>query len=300
VTDRPTFDVLRLERCDGPVRTASGEPWVRWVHRGIYDGWATQGSRDASKKTTFWEVTFDAAVRVLGNRVDQVHCAGEGILSVGGLGVTLRSGYAQLLLHTCLVTDPAKFVDAMAPVFHATGAHTKASNKVPGGVVLADERGRPVTSEEGLRDLVLLGSKSVKWTNPQKQRARIWVSSISRLLRDERMDRAQVAFAEAILPGLLDDELKALVRWPTHGAEDTWQYTREHQALWAFCLVTSIQFPELVRAIITGAMRSEPEGELRSVLARVKAKAEAGPGTFQEKPILSTLEILKEGFGVSL
>jgi hypothetical protein len=191
--------------------------------------------------STFWEITFGLAARHAGVAVDQVHAASAGVMALGAFGVTLTSGYAQLLLNTCLVEDPVKFVDVMAPVFHATGAHTKPTEKSPSGMALADEKGSLVMSEDGLRKLVLLGSNSVKWTGPQKARARLWVSCASELLRDEQMDRAQVAFASRLLPDLAGEEVRQLIRWPRHGAEETWQYSREHQALWAVCFVRAMR-----------------------------------------------------------
>jgi hypothetical protein len=287
---RPEFDVIGAEPSPGPARTSSGDPWVKWEKHLGMQGWVALGTRRSARGTTFWQVTYSIAVAALGGLVDQVHCS-PGILSMGGLGVTLRSGYAQLLLHKCLVADPVRFLDVMAPVIHLCGAHTKICERSPSGVALADDKGRPVTSEEGLRNLVLLGGGPFRWTNPQKQRARIWVSSVSRLLRDERMDRAQVDFAAMILPELLDEDTRELLRWPKHGAEDTWQYPREHQALWAFYLVLSMRFPELARSTLTGA-----DQEPSDVLRLLKLRAETN--SFQAGITLPILGLVTEGFGL--
>ena len=230
------FDQLRpIPTPEGtPDRTPEGRPWVSWVKKDGYQGWRA-GARAVTSDGRFWDSVLSIAGAYFGTHADDVHCLGQGILSVGVLGVTLESGYAERLLQQCLLTDPIRFVNVMAPIL-ATGARMKPSDRSPSGVALVGPEGRPLLSARDLRDLVLLGSDSLTWTNAQKSRARLWVSSVSELLRDTSMDRAQRDFASEILPTLLPKEIQHALRWPGH-TEDTWMYTKELQAAWAFAMV---------------------------------------------------------------
>lgn len=286
-------------------RTPDGSPWVQWVKHEDSEGWCAAGTRQPGRASTFWEITFGIAASCHGVAIDQVHAASRGILAMGAFGVTLQSGYAQLLLHTCLVEDPVKFVDVMAPVFHATGAHTKPTEKSPSGIALADENGALMLSEERLRKLVLLGSNSVKWTGPQKQRARLWVSCVSELLRNEQMDRAQVTFFSRLMPELAGEELRQLIRWPRHGAEETWQYSREHQALWAYCFVKAMKNREYTLQSVRQAQareraRSRDEDPAR-ILRDIGGLAERLPlvVTEYDKSERAFLAVVAAAFGVS-
>jgi len=231
---------------DAPTRTKDGEPWTRWGHYGSYEGWYAAGSRSVGKqgRPAFWDATFYVACLATGGSLDQAHCCGSGILSLGGLGVTLRSGFAQILLHQCLLTDPERYMQTMAPVLYETGTYTKRTEKADTGIALVDSQGRLVLTEKRLRDVVMLGSDGTKWSERQKKRARIWVTCCSKLLRDARMDEAQGAFAEHVMPAMLTERTKEIVRWPRNGMRDSWQYTQEQQALWASVMIMGLADPE--------------------------------------------------------
>ncbi len=245
-----------------PDRTPEGRPWVSWVKKDGYQGWRA-GTRPVTSDGRFWDSVLSIAGAYFGTHADDVHCLGDGILSVGVLGVTLESGYAERLLQQCLLTDPIRFVNVMAPIL-ATGARMKPSDKRASGVALAGPEGRPLLLPAELRALVLLGSDSATWTNAQKSRARLWVSSVSELLRDTSMDRAQRDFASEILPGLLPKKIQHALRWPGH-TEDTWMYTKELQAAWAFAMVlvaAGDSAVDLLDAVLEEVPTTMTDGEL--------------------------------------
>jgi hypothetical protein len=231
---------------DAPTRTKDGEPWTRWGHYGSYEGWYAIGGRrvEIEGRPSFWDATFYVACLATGGNFDQAHCCGRGILSLGGLGVTIHSGFAQILLHQCLLTDPERYLQTMAPVLYATGAYTKRTEKADTGIALVDSKGKLLLTEKRLREVVMLGSDGTKWNDRQKKRARLWVTCCSKLLRDARMDEAQAAFAEHVMPAMLTERTKEIVRWPRNGTRDSWQYTHEQQALWASVMVMGLADPE--------------------------------------------------------
>ena len=280
VSVRPDFDALDVVIDESaPARTEDGRPWVRWAKYGSYSGWHAVGARKPKLvgRPTFWEAVYSVACACAGGNVDQAHCCGRGVLALGGLGVTLRSGYAQLLLHSCLVSHPARFIEVMAPVLHATGVFTKVSQKSPAGIALCDSLGHLLLTEEDMRGVITLWSDGATWTNAQKKRAKLWVSCCSELLRDEAMDKAQQAFAEEVMPSLLTATTKDAVKWPRRGPRDSWQYTHEQQMLWALVLVLALedehQTETLVCAARDRAHRSEEfsaESVLRNMLREVQ------------------------------
>ena len=237
VSVRPDFDMIEVTT-EGPARTKDGRPWTRWAKYGSYAGWHAVGARKPklSGQPKFWEAVFSVACACAGGNLDQVHCCGRGVLSLGGLGVTMRSGYAQLLLHCCLLNNPVRYVQVMAPVFRLDVAYTKATEKSPSGVALFDELGGPFLTEDDFRRLVMRGSDGVKWTKAQKDCAQTWVSCCSELLRDERMDVAQQSFAEEVMPALITEDTKVAIKWPRQGPRDFWQYTKEQQLHLGACL----------------------------------------------------------------
>jgi len=240
---------------DGPARTKDGRPWTRWAKYGSYAGWHAVGARKPklSGQPKFWEAVFSVACAVAGGNLDQVHCCGRGVLALGGLGVTMRSGYAQLLLHCCLINNPVRYVEVMAPVLKEVGCYTKENDKSPSGVVIYGYNDLPYVTEIELRRLILSGSDGVKWTNPQKSRAQLWVSCCSELLRDERMDAAQQSFAEEVMPALLTEDTKVAVKWPRQGPRDFWQYTKEQQLLWGLACVLALADEEETETLMVGA-----------------------------------------------
>ncbi len=242
VSVRPDFDMIEVAT-EGPARTKDGRPWTRWAKYGSYSGWHAVGARKPklSGQPKFWEAVFSVACACAGGNLDQVHCCGRGILALGGLGVTMRSGYAQLLLHCCLINNPVRYVEVMSPVLKETGCYTKENAKSPSGVALYTLFHEPLLTEASLRRFVMSASDGIKWTNSQKAVAQLWVSCCSELLRDERMDAAQQSFAEEVMPELLTEETKAAVKWPRQGPRDFWQYTKEQQLLWGLSCVLALE-----------------------------------------------------------
>ena len=234
------FDVLPRDAAEPHRRTPAGEPWVTWQKHQNYGGWCAPGTRSLRGATpVFWHITLGAASAVLGTRVDTVHAVGPAILSVGALGLTFRSGYGQLLLGECVKHEPFAFFNAMAPVL-VTGARLRLTNKSPSGVALVAENGSSALTAAEIAEIVCLGSGPTKWTRQAEKHARIWVSSVSALLRDECMDWAQERVTCLVLPKMISGRSALQLRWPRDGAEGTWQYTRERQALWAFAMILGI------------------------------------------------------------
>jgi hypothetical protein len=248
---------------------------VRWTRYGSYSGWYAAGSRKPRivGRPTFWEAVYSVACECAGGTVDQAHCCGRGVLALGGLGVTMRSGYAQLLLHCCLLANPSRYVEVMAPAIQENGAYTKVTDLSPSGVALC-QRGKFAMGEDQLRALVLGGSDSVKWTAAQKARARVWVSCCSQLLRDEAMDKAQLTFIEEVTPALITETTKVAIKWPRNGPRDWWQYTHSQQMLWALALVLALEDEDQTERLMVAAVAAqtdEPDAPLGSehVLRRV-------------------------------
>ena len=295
----PDFDVPD----NAPARTKDGEPWTRWGGYGSYSGWYAIGSREPQLdgRPTFWQATFHVACDVTGGNLDQSHCCGRGVLSLGGLGVTMISGFAQILLHECLMLNPERFIEVMAPVIYETGTYTKPSDKSPSGVALCSHDGKLILSDEKMRAVVMLDSDGVKWNKHQKSRARLWVTCCSKLLRDERMDEAQSAFAEEMMPALLTHATKAQIRWPRHGMRDAWQYTHEQQVLWALTLILGLEDDEQTEHLIRACVRSEPrdaEGDLKTMKVQIGLDP-TFTGTFQAR-FIRALPKLEKLFRINL
>lgn len=299
VFEPPTFEAPE----DAPTRTKDGEPWTRWGHAGNYEGWYAIGSRpveDVMEKgrPSFWEATFYAACQWTGGNLDQAHCCGPGILSLGGLGVTLKSGFAQVLLHQCLLTDPERYLQTMAPVLYATGVYTKRTDKVDAGIALVDSKGKRIDTEKRIRDAVTLGSDGTKWNDRQKKRAQVWVTCCSKLLRDARMDAAQAAFAEHVLPALLTAATREMLCWPRrNGMRDSWQYTQEQQALWATALIMGLEDAEHTETVLRGCVVGEgrfPDAE--ASLGNVHTYAWEGdaPGRYGERLRRVLLDVARQ------
>ena len=265
VSVRPDFDALDVTT-DGPARTKDGRPWVRWARIGSYSGWYAVGARKPklnarSNVPGFWEATFSVACACAGGNLDQAHCCGRGILALGGLGVTLRSGYAQTLLHCCFLSNPVRYLDVMAPALSESFVYTKPTDWSPSGIALMGHSGLPLITEGDIRHIVCADSDGVTWAGFQKARAKLWVSCCSELLRDEAMDRAQQVFAEETMPSLLTEATKVLIRWPRQGARDWWQFTHEQQMLWAIALVMALQDEFQTEQLITNSKAAVLAGE---------------------------------------
>jgi hypothetical protein len=276
VSVRPDFESLLdvATPADAPARTEDGRPWVRWAKYGSYSGWYAVGARKPKLvgKPSFWQAVYSVACACAGGNVDQAHCYGRGVLGLGGLGVTMRSGYAQLLLHSCLLSNPARYVEIMAPVIRETGMYTKVTEKSPSGIALC-AHGKYALTEDQMRALVMMGSDGMTWTTAQKKRAKVWVSCCSELLRDEAMDVAQQAFAEEVMPALLTDVTKTAIKWPRQGPRDWWQYTHEQQMLWALALVLVLEDEEQTERLVSAARDGAHGDEDFSAAAVLRAIA---------------------------
>lgn len=279
VSVRPDFESLLdvATPADAPARTEDGRPWVRWAKYGSYSGWYAVGARKPKLvgKPTFWEAVYSVACACAGGNVDQAHCCGRGVLALGGLGVTMRSGYAQLLLHSCLLSNPARYVEIMSPVIRETGMYTKVTEKSPSGIALCTH-GKYAMNEGQMRALVMMGSDGATWTTAQKKRAKVWVSCCSELLRDEAMDKAQQAFAEEVMPALLTDVTKAAIKWPPNGLAGllgVGQYTHEQQMLWALALVLALGDEEQTERLVSAARDGAHGDEDFSAAAVLRAIA---------------------------
>jgi hypothetical protein len=277
VAVRPDFDTIDVALPENaPTRTEDGRPWVRWAKQGDYSGWYAVGSRKPQRVGTpsFWDAVFLVACECAGGTFDQVHCCGRGVLALGALGVTMRSGYAQLLLHCCLMANPARFVEIMSPVVLACGAYTKATENSPSGVALC-ALGKYAMNEAQMRALVTAGSDSMAWTRQQQARAKVWVSCCSQLLRDESMDKAQLSFLQEVSAALLTDTTRETLKWPRDGRNDGWwQYTKSQQMLWALALVMSLYDEEQTERLIVDSkqfLQQQPDAPLGSeyVLAEI-------------------------------
>jgi hypothetical protein len=306
---RPDFDALDFGTpVDAPARTDDGRPWVRWAKYGAFSGWHAVGARKPRLvgKPTFWEAVYSVACACAGGNVDQTHCCGRGVLALGGLGVTMRSGYAQLLLHSCLLSNPARYVEIMAPVIRETGAYTKKTGKSPSGVALG-VLGRYAMAEDQMRALVMMGSDGIVWTNAQKKRAKLWVSCCSELLRDDSMDRAQHAFAEEVMPALLTVTTKEMISWPPNGLAGllgVGQYTHEQQMLWALSLVMALEDENQTETLVSDARtaaRAQDDFSAEGVLRHMQRESTGSPyeGVFWARLTAAT-KLLGDMMGVTL
>jgi len=270
---------LRSDVPEGrPTRLPDGRPWVRWAMAGRR-GWHALGARGpepAAGRGSFWGHVVAAAAALRGARLDEVHAAGESILTLGGLGVTLVSGYAQMLLYLCMELQPARFVDVMAPVLHLSGVFPKASARSPSGYALVSHDGHTLLTEAELQSAVMLGGSQ---TTQGKGRALIWVSCCSELLRDEAMDAAQLRLASRVLPPVLSSAVRTAIRWPTSAVDDAWQYTHERQLLWAVCLVLGAYDGARLERLVLDAASAVDQDDGDAVLRQLGGALEAGGGT---------------------
>lgn len=225
-----------------PPRTEDGRAWVSWTRGpGESAGWRAVGARSPTiRQMPFWRAIVEAVAATDGRCLDEAHAIGDGLLSIGALGLTAASGAAQQLLLCCLEAEPARFLEVMAPVIAATGMHLARTERSPSGVAFATGRRDLVLEEAALRELLVGGSDGRAWTPRQKVRARLWVECCSELLRDQRMDAAQATYTMRELPRLVERGLLDALKWPSRGLEDPWQYSREQQVVWAFAVASPL------------------------------------------------------------
>lgn len=254
------------------ARTENGAPWVRWAGKG--GGWVAPGSRDPNqlgKNVPFWTACVGLAAIARECTLDHCQSGGDGLLALGALGVTARSGYAQRLLWHCLHVDPERFAEIMTRPMSSSAPVYLSSQ---GFRFAADGEGwREKDIVDGHRLASLIGCQE-STTTSSKKRARLWVERCSMLFRDQRMDEAQAMLAEEVLAAESLDVL-ALVDWPgPDGAKVWWQWTKEQQALWALAMVVPLGLEgNGVRLVDEACERFDTaEDRLRSLMGMLRAR----------------------------
>jgi hypothetical protein len=234
-THEARFEPPRFGWGEQPDKTASGAPWVKWVRSGQYSGWYARGriAEPLRAGMPFWRQVLCLVAAVNDARPDQAHACGPGILSLGALGATLRTGDAQLLLYRCLRRDPVRYLSAMSDAMIGTSSRNW-------GFVYPTRRGlyceRRSLRGEALSEVILKGSDGKSWSHHQKEASRRLVERCSGLLADPEMIDAQAETLSEILPDLLGAEARRRLRFPTHA--DAWgHYSPDIRALWALAMV---------------------------------------------------------------
>lgn len=245
-----------------PGKTDDGDVWLRWANVGSYAGWYAIGTRrpKADKNSDFWTKVYGLAAAVGNGTFDSVHAIGPGILSLGGLGVTATSGFAQDLLRECLKDHPVRWMECMAPVLTE-----------PLALQAMGFRGHPMERlEEAIRF--------------SKATARLWVESCSHMLRDDRFDDTQVRFLARVGPDALGEPLKERLRFAK--VRDTWAWSQEQQAVWAAALVLALADTTMATVVLDVAYWQD--GDWQSAYPRASGQAEATLLTLQAAaPVLS-------------
>ena len=219
---------------DAPGRTDSGDVWLRWANVGSYAGWYAIGTRrpGANKNSDFWTKVYALATAVGNGTVDGVHAIGPGVLSLGGLGVTAASGFAQALLGECLEDHPARWLKCMGPALIESSSYPLPDPEAPGGWSFG-----VVPAEMIIRN--------------GKERSRLWVLCCSHMLRDELFDASQIRFLTRVGPEMLSPQLRERLRFGK--VRDTWAWSQEQQALWATALVLALADTEMASLVLMDA-----------------------------------------------
>jgi len=248
--------------------TRKGDPWLRWARVGDYAGWYSIGERlpNFGPELSFWEAVLTLATEAGNGKLDAVHCIGPGILSVGGLGVTLVSGYAQALLAECLRADPLNWLGHMGRVIHDSGAWIAPMDN---GAVVLTKKGVALSSED-LNWAVRRGDPNAHWLKPQKHVGKSWVTGVARMLRHPRMDQVQVEYCSEHIPKLIAP-MQTLIGWPNSGIRDGWMYTPEQRALWCVLMVGAIEDEEQLLIVARDHVEQSPR-DARSSLHNIYTK----------------------------
>jgi hypothetical protein len=226
-----------------------GSPWTHWAR--VEDagaGWYALGDREPAwdalgPDSDFWDIVLALGTAAGNQRLDACHCVGDCILSIGGLGISLASGYGEPLLAECATQEPLLFLRHMMPAMQASGAYPTsldlrlADTIDPLDVFLEHVDEGPLTQPHQINGVIRAGSAGERYTEKQKRLARIWVQGISAMLWRPAMDVAQRNFCRRCLPRMLTPTARARIEWPTNGADDMFQWTKAQQALWAVCMV---------------------------------------------------------------
>jgi hypothetical protein len=261
-----------------PLVTDDGRPWVRWANVGAWSGWYTLGTRRYHPMEHpdgiegFWELVCLLASEVGNGRSDACHCIGPGVLSVGGLGVTVASGFGVALLARCLCEAPLHWVSSVAPAVHATGTYLRVSDEGLDSVLLENVEHGTVRDRIGYEGAIRGGSPGNRWSGSQKRKARVWVESVSRALAHPSSDRAAAQFCRDHLPKILGP-IAGLAQWPVNGIQDAWMWSIEQRALWALAMVLVIEDELQALRAMRSCIQWEPE-DAKASLRNLRSLAE--------------------------
>jgi hypothetical protein len=258
-----------LRRCTLSGKTENGSVYVRWAGGSGMTGWYAVGTRKPSfgKRPTFWETVYSLACESGNGNVDAVHAVGPDILSVGGLGLSVVTGQAQMLLGRCLTAHPTLYLDAMAPIIRTTGMYlTEERPDWPTPVYVFGYTGGPHVGLDNAL-VVRAGGDGRVWSREAKEQSRAWVERTSLLLRNDRFDSVQVNYAAELLPSLLSEETKQRIQWD--GASALWQWTPEQHALWALALVLGREHPEETEKFVRLSMEPTAKETLATMFRHV-------------------------------
>ena len=306
----PLMDKRVFELPDkAPRTTTDGAPWLRWANVGEHSGWYSIGTRrlDPVGSPTqeandhFWSAVYTLASEVGNGCVDAVHCLGPGVLSVGGLGVTVSSGYGQALLTACLRQEPLWWLGSMAQVIHESKVALRHDVRGVGSAALFRTGGGALFSQEELDLAVRGGSASEKWTGAQKRLSFTWVECVSSLLRHAEMDPAQVQFCAAHVPDLIPGLVRERIAWPSNGIEDSWMWTIEQRALWAAAMVLVLEDEVQATTLIERGVKLLPQDARASLveLSKLAREQDGFTDTFRDR-VLNTVRRVQEVFTFTL
>jgi hypothetical protein len=185
----------------------------------------------------------------------------------------------------------------MAPVIHETGVYLDAAYTL---TKLCHVQRGSLFEEHELDGAIRGGSGGVNWTAGRKRTARSWVVAVSKLLREERLDMAQMSFCIKALPELMSEALKLRLLWPKNEVYDAWMFTREQQALWAVAMVLTIEDALQAEKLILAQVQTEPidaKASLRRLMANCEGEEYSRTFTMR---VLKTVARVQELFGFSL
>jgi hypothetical protein len=261
-----------------PPRTAEGRAWVRW-RIATRAGWYAAGARpyQPSANPTFWE---KVAMVAMGTRnVDTCHAIGDEVLALSGIGFTATSGFAQLLIRECLLLDPERWVDVMAPAVHTSGCVVKKCEASLSGIGFARVRDSASHTRLGISLAVRAGGDGLSWSPAARDMSRTWVECCSELLRHKPMDAAVLRTLEA-LPPVLSEEARARLAMPA--TITGWGWTIEQQALWALVLAFALRCHECAERLVLDCVGIEPRDAGEALRAAPEHAAGYGSETYEE------------------
>jgi hypothetical protein len=285
-----------------PLVTEDGRPWVRWARVGPWSGWYTLGTRqvrtgDEDSGIGFWLAVCRLASEVGNGRADACHCLGPGVLSVGGLGLTVSSGFGSALLARCLCEAPLHWMTTMAPAIHASGTYVRVSDDGVDNVVLENVEHGKLRRQEEFEGAIRGGSTGDRWSGAQKRQARVWVECVSRALAHPAMDHAQAQFCRDHLPRLMGPAA-GLIQWPSNGIQDGWMFTTEQRGMWALGMVLVIEDERQALRLFKDCVQWEPQ-DARASLSKMREVAGAESIVYSDtfrKRVLHTVGRVQEVF----